>query len=124
MSSLAAALTDVIAFGGCLFIFNMTLNYIVESAKNSLKLGIPQMKLDAFLKENGYSWSYVFVFKVLDEDNRKKLSPEQQKYSLRNVVERLHNAQFETSQFYSCQRDEVNYFRFTYVISMSYVIYH
>jgi hypothetical protein len=68
----------------------------------------PQIKNDDFYKTNGYSWSYVFVYKVLEEDLKKKLTAEQQKFSMRNVIERLRsNAGFEISCFYSCQRDEV-----------------
>jgi hypothetical protein len=44
---------------------------------------------------------------VLEEDDKQSLTVDQQKYSMRNVVERLNKARFETCCFYSCQRDEV-----------------
>ena len=47
------------------------------------------------------------MYKVLEEDAATKLTVEQTKFSMRNVIDRLGNAGFETSCFYSCQRDEV-----------------
>ena len=100
-------LSEAIAFAGCLFIFYITLNVIVSFAKKAMQVKMPQMKNDAFLKENGYSWSFVFVYKVFDEDQKVSLTSDQLKFSMKNVIERLNTAGFDTSCFYSCQRDEV-----------------
>ena len=94
-------LSEAIAFAGCLFIFYITLNVIVNFAKKAMQVKMPQMKNDAFLKENGYSWSFVFVYKVFDEDQKVSLTSDQLKFSMKNVIERLNTAGFDTSCFFN-----------------------
>ncbi|CAM9354412.1 unnamed protein product, partial [Ectocarpus fasciculatus] len=60
---------------------------------------------DNFRAENGYSWDYVMVFKVYDSEE--KLSPHQQKNSLKNILAELAGGGLETKLFYSVQADEV-----------------
>ena len=56
---------------------------------------------DNFRAENGYSWDYVMVFKVYDSEE--KLSPHQQKNSLKNILAELAGGGLETKLFYSVQ---------------------
>eukprot|EP01035_Chromulina_nebulosa_P019508 gene19508-25404_t len=68
----------------------------------------PLQKIDDFVKTNGYSYDFVLVYHVFDEDERNgKFTAFQLKYSMREVIELLTLAQLQTSYFYSCQRDEV-----------------
>lgn len=60
---------------------------------------------DTFRNTNGYSWDYCMVFNVHDADV--KLTPKQEKFSLRYVINRLAEAGLQTKTFYSTQRDEV-----------------
>ena len=46
-------------------------------------------KKDLFVKEYGYSWDYVFVFKVWDEEERMKLTEYQTKFSMKFIIERI-----------------------------------
>ena len=46
-------------------------------------------KKDLFVKEYGYSWDYVFVFKVCDEEERMKLTEYQTKFSMKFIIERI-----------------------------------
>ena len=60
---------------------------------------------DDFMKEHGYSWDWVFVFKVAEADELPL--PFQKKNSVRAVVSKLCEAGLQTSMFYSVQQDEV-----------------
>jgi hypothetical protein len=62
---------------------------------------------DKFVEENGYSYDYVFVFEVYQEDKLNELNEFQQKYTLKNIIDRMENAKLEMKCFYSCQRDEI-----------------
>ena len=105
--NIVALLVELCGFGFCLLLFSMTLNWVLQTARSAIKKSHPIMKEDSFTKENGYSYEYVFVYKVLEEDDRQPLSVDQQKYSMKNVWERLMKAKFDCKCFYSCQRDEV-----------------
>eukprot|EP00638_Chattonella_subsalsa_P015368 CAMPEP_0117851498 /NCGR_PEP_ID=MMETSP0949-20121206/22438_1 /TAXON_ID=44440 /ORGANISM="Chattonella subsalsa, Strain CCMP2191" /LENGTH=784 /DNA_ID=CAMNT_0005699333 /DNA_START=338 /DNA_END=2692 /DNA_ORIENTATION=+ len=56
---------------------------------------------DEFFEVNGYSWDYVMLFKVLDEDEKK---PE---VKMKDIVTALNQGGLETELYYSIQRDEV-----------------
>lgn len=58
-----------------------------------------------FYEENGYSFDWILVYEVVDESFI--LSPDQKKYSMKNVIIKMNAAGLETKQFYSVQRDEV-----------------
>jgi len=60
---------------------------------------------DEFMAEHGYSWDWVFVFKVAEADD--KPDHFQRKFSVRNIVSKLCEAGLQTSMFYSVQQDEV-----------------
>jgi len=59
--------------------------------------------VDEFQETNGYSWDWVMVFKVFDEDDK---FPEGQK-TMKEIVTALHSAGLETQLFFSVQRDKV-----------------
>ncbi|EQC34253.1 hypothetical protein SDRG_08455 [Saprolegnia diclina VS20] len=60
---------------------------------------------DVFEQKHGYSYDYVFVFKVHDQDAT--LSAAQTTHSMRVILQRLASAGLETKLFYSTKRDLV-----------------
>ncbi|KDO33292.1 hypothetical protein SPRG_02101 [Saprolegnia parasitica CBS 223.65] len=60
---------------------------------------------DPFEQKHGYSYDYVYVFKVHDQDAT--LSAAQTAHSMRMILQRLASAGLETKLFYSAQRDLV-----------------
>ena len=56
-------------------------------------------------KRYGYSYDWVFVFKVRDEWD--ELDEVQKEFSMKRVIGALVQAGLDTAQFYSVQRDEV-----------------
>ena len=61
--------------------------------------------IDNFRHDNGYSWDYVFVFKVGRADE--PYTDMQIDHSLRNLVLTMSEAGLQTKLFYSAQHDEV-----------------
>eukprot|EP00605_Chrysophyceae_sp_TOSAG23-4_P000484 GSChrysophyteH1.ASY1.ANO1.543.1 assembled CDS len=62
---------------------------------------------DNFRNENGYSWDYVFVFKVTKYTGGEEESKLKTENSMRNIVLKLASAGLQTKLFYSAQHDEV-----------------
>lgn len=60
---------------------------------------------DKFREENGYSWDYVFAFKVYEEDE--VVSDDQQKYNMKYVLAHLAMGGIETRLSYSVQHTMV-----------------
>lgn len=60
---------------------------------------------EAFERENGFSFDYVLVFKVHDENA--ELSARQKEFSMRSVLQRLARGGIETKMFYSTDREHV-----------------
>ena len=60
---------------------------------------------DPFREENGYSWDYVMIFNVYDDD--KPLTYDQIKYNLKHILSELAAGGLEMRLFYSVQADEV-----------------
>ena len=56
---------------------------------------------DNFRTENGYSWDYVFVFKVYKADD--ELNDMQTEYSMKRIISDLADGGLETRLFYSGQ---------------------
>ncbi|OQR84255.1 hypothetical protein ACHHYP_13660 [Achlya hypogyna] len=63
------------------------------------------VQADAFERKHGYSYDYVFVFKVHDQDAT--LTEAQTTFSMRAVLQRLAAAGLETKLFYSAKRNFV-----------------
>ena len=106
-SKVISGLTDVftyIAIFGSFFIF---LKFLLDMARKSIEKPFALLKQDEFLKDNGYSYDYVFVFKVYEEDEKDNMNGLQMKYTMKNIIDRINVAGMETSCFYSCQRDEI-----------------
>jgi len=59
------------------------------------------------VRKYGYSYDYVFVFKVYVENEINSLNEMQQMYTMKNILDRCQSALIETKCFYSCQRDEI-----------------
>ncbi|DAZ96612.1 TPA: hypothetical protein N0F65_000178 [Lagenidium giganteum] len=76
-----------------------SLNATVEAKDVRLQLD------ESFERDNGYSYDYVLVFKVHEEN--KELSEEQKKYSMRTILQSLARGGIETKMFYSTDRDLV-----------------
>lgn len=60
---------------------------------------------DTFREDNGYSWDYVMVFRVYDEDDH--VTDKQIKYNMRHILHQLGAGGLETRLFYSMSRKEV-----------------
>ena len=69
--------------------FGILYKIILDVAEKRIRKPKPYAKQDNFLKEHGYSWDYVFVFKVWDEYEKEDLSVYQNKYSMKFVIDRL-----------------------------------
>jgi hypothetical protein len=82
---------DLIAFLAVIGIFIGVLNILLKFARDEFNKKRPRQKEDAFKKENGYSWNYVFVYKVYDEDDEatSKLTRFQEGNSMQNVIDAL-----------------------------------
>lgn len=92
------------AFTLCLVV--LFLYITIEISKRFKPTFYTQIKKE-FEERNGYSYDYVFVFKVHQEEDLEKLNQEQIKFSMKRVVDRLENADLGIKCFYSCQRDEI-----------------
>lgn len=88
---------------GVLFCFLAVTIFISRKTKREFY----HRKLGQFEINNGYSYEYVFVFKVYQEDEITTLSENQILYSMKNIVDRMEHAQLHVKCFYSCQRDEI-----------------
>lgn len=100
-------LSDVFAYIAIFGSFFIFLKYLLTQAMKTITKVQPGLKEDDFLKDYGYSWDYVFVFNVYDEDEKSKMKPLQKELTMKNVIDRITEAQVETKCFYSCQRDEI-----------------
>mmetsp|Transcript_20422 Transcript_20422/g.69393 ORF Transcript_20422/g.69393 Transcript_20422/m.69393 type:complete len:748 (+) Transcript_20422:84-2327(+) len=60
---------------------------------------------DAFRVQNGYSWDWVVVFKVLEEDEKTK--PFQREHSVKWILSKFAQGGLQMRMFYSVQNDEV-----------------
>ena len=80
---------------------------LLRVAHGAMNREFPVMKEDVFLKEHGYSWDYVFVFVVYDEDEKVNMTQIQRDFTMKNIIDRIECAGLETRCFYSIQRDEI-----------------
>lgn len=76
-----------------------SLNASVEAKDVRLQLD------EAFERDNGYSYDYVLVFQVHDENA--ELSQLQKDFSMRSILQRLARGGIETKMFYSSDRELV-----------------
>eukprot|EP00644_Phytophthora_capsici_P014584 jgi/Phyca11/536486/estExt2_fgenesh1_pg.C_PHYCAscaffold_540035 len=60
---------------------------------------------EEFERDNGYSFDYVLVFQVHDEDA--ELTDQQKQFSMRNILQQLARGGIETKMFYSTDRAHV-----------------
>jgi hypothetical protein len=98
---------DLIIFGVLSLLCLLLLLYVVitTSVKRVYHHVVP--KPDDFELQHGYTYDYVFVFKVFDEEEITKLTDYQRKFSLKNFIDRCEKAKLQVKAYYSCQRDEV-----------------
>lgn len=87
--------------------FFIVLRIVISFASKGLDVQKPRHKVDEFIEENGYSFDYGFVFKVVVEEDKTDMTDFQRSFSMKKIVDRLQKAGFETECFYSCQRDEI-----------------
>ena len=97
---------ELILAGSEFVVFFSFLKYILHVAQKT-NADYPICKDDSFSKEFGYSWDYVFVFNVYDEDEKDSMTSFQKEFTMKNVIDRIENAEMQTKCFYSVQRDEV-----------------
>lgn len=83
-------LTDVFVYVAVFGFFFLFLRSLIALAKQDLNRPrkLPKSN-DEFLKSNGYTYDYVMVFKIYDEEFKKRMNPYQKKYSMKSVVDRI-----------------------------------
>ncbi len=98
---------DLIIFGGLSLLCFLLLLYVIimANAKKVYHHIVP--KADDFEMAYGYTYDYVFVFKVFEEEEIGQLTDYQRKFSLKNFIDRCEKAKLQIKAYYSCQRDEV-----------------
>lgn len=101
------ALHELILFSCIILFFIVFMRILVQLANAKLSEPIKIPVDDDFYVEHGYSFDYVFVFRVWTEEEKAHLSSYQIKYSMKNIIERINLAGLESRCFYSCQRDEI-----------------
>ena len=103
---MAVDFTPMYEYGAVFTFFYFFLTQLIKMAilKTNLPKKLPKMA-DPFYKDNGYTYDYVMVFQVYDEDDKETLNEFQRKYSMKSVVDRIQSAGMESRSFYSCQRD-------------------
>jgi hypothetical protein len=99
--------TDVFVYIAVFSFFFIVLDRLLKDAEVEFRKPVIALKQDDFIKEHGYSYDFVLVFAVHDEEGKDKLSKTQRKFSMKKVISSLIGAGIETSCFYSCQRDEI-----------------
>lgn len=77
--------------------------YLKERTRKALEKR--RLMDDKFREINGYSWDYVFVFKVYDEEE--VLNPLQRKFNMKRILTQLGLGGFEIRMFYSVDRNKV-----------------
>jgi anoctamin-10/anoctamin-7 len=114
MSKYNEALTDLFFVVGLLVLLCALLYFVIrinrvwkEYLKERTRKALEKRRLidDKFREINGYSWDYVFVFKVYDEDE--VLSSQQQKFNIKRILTQLGLGGFEIRMFYSVERNKV-----------------
>ena len=90
-------LTDVFVYIAVFGFFFLFLRSLIALAKTDLNRPrkLPKAN-DEFLKTNGYTYDYVMVFNIYDEDFKKRMNPYQKKYSMKSDVDRI---QFAGEEF-------------------------
>ena len=83
-------LTDVFLYIAVFGFFFLFLRSLIALAKTDLTRPrkLPKAN-DEFLKTNGYTYDYVMVFKIFDEEVKHKMNQYQKKYSMKSVVDRI-----------------------------------
>jgi hypothetical protein len=83
-------LTDVFVYVAVFGFFFLFLKALISLALNDIKKVRKLPKLaDEFYKINGYTYDYVMVFKIYEEDLKNKLNSYQKKYSMKSCVDRI-----------------------------------
>ena len=100
-------LSDVFAYIAIFGSFFLFLKYLLNQAKKTIAKIQPGLKEDDFLKDYGYTWDYVFVFNVYDEDDKGKMTQLQKDWTMKTIIDKITQTKIETKCFYSCQRDEI-----------------
>jgi len=102
-----SGLSDVFAYIAIFGGFFLFLKYLLTQANKTIAKVQAGLKEDDFLKDYGYTWDYVFVFNVWDEDEKEGMKQLQKDWTMKNIIDRITSTHMETKCFYSCQRDEI-----------------
>ena len=103
----SSGLSDVFAYIAIFGAFFLFLKYLITQAQKKIAKIHPGLKEDDFLKDYGYTWDYVFVFNVYDEDEKDNMKQLQKDWTMKVIIDKIQSTQMETKCFYSCQRDEI-----------------
>jgi hypothetical protein len=102
--AIGADLIEYIVIFGFFYFF---LNALIRLANQDIEKPRKPPKQDDFYKAYSYAYDYVMVFHVYEEGEKKDIKKYMEKFSMRNIIDRITIAGMETSCFYSCQKDEV-----------------
>lgn len=98
---------EILVYGFITVGFYLFLIWLLRLANAKIREKHPTQKIDDFYKKNGHSYDFVFVFNVIEDEEKENLTEYQTKNSLKNIIDRLLNAKLECECFFSCQRDEI-----------------
>mmetsp|Transcript_16135 Transcript_16135/g.35740 ORF Transcript_16135/g.35740 Transcript_16135/m.35740 type:complete len:809 (-) Transcript_16135:1244-3670(-) len=110
-SGVLASILTVVGLAACLFLGLWALIVLSRFWKASVRAKLLKAlkrrrnDKDGFREEHGYSWDYVLVFKVYEEEQY--VSNAQAEFSMRHVLQRLSKGGMEVRLFYSLQRQHV-----------------
>jgi hypothetical protein len=108
---MAADLSDVYSYIAIFGVFFYMLHKLLQFAKKQLDREFPSVNRDEFYKSYGYSYDYILVFKVHDEDDdfyeKYKENDYKKNYTFGKIWTKIQRAGLEVNCFFSCQRDEI-----------------
>lgn len=104
----SADLSDVYAYVVIFGVFFFMLFRLLKIAQKSIDREYPAIIPDEFYNSYGYSFDFVLVFQVGDDEVSKEDSTLiTSKWTFQDVLQALNDANIETRLFFSCQRDEI-----------------
>lgn len=96
----------IVSFGFLLVSINVFVNFAKKRNRDKKNKKL-RIKSDKFYSDHGYSYDYVFIFKVYVEDEIGSLNASQEQFTMKNIIDRCKLSQIETKCYYSCRRDAI-----------------
>ena len=83
---------SIFVFCGVCLIFLLILQILLSIARFEFEKPRPKEKVDNFKAEYGYSWLFVFVFEVLDDEGKNNLTNYQREFTFQRVIDALNKS--------------------------------